>query len=232
MAHGRTPRFSAGRRAVNVTVVIATHNMAETLGEAVDSALVAGATDVVIFDDRSTDDTWQAYLNITARHGKLVRRVAGLELPVKPAVGRNIAIQHCDYNLILPLDADDQLLPDGLKALRSAYRPGAVVYGGWIENGQAVRPPPPGMLRRKHVCHATYLFHKNDWLKVRGYDPDFSFGGEDWAFLVALQAAGLEVVCVDAPIYARGGVNGRTQAARARGQVIKDMIAAKWLANG
>lgn len=119
---------------------------------------------------------------------------------------RNSMIDHpSTTELIFPLDADDELLPDGLQALYDAWQPGTLVYGDWLvvtEEGESlVAAPPPEMLNRKSVAHASWLFHRDDWSRVGGYDPDFNLGCEDWAFMVALVRAGVKPVRVKVPIY-------------------------------
>jgi glycosyltransferase involved in cell wall biosynthesis len=143
---------------------------------------------------------------------------------------RNLGIQLSTFNeLCLPLDDDDELLPDGLQALVDAWQPGTLVYGGWIEGDEYKSPAPPEMLNRKNVAHATWLFHKDDWRRVGGYDPDFNIGGEDWAFMVALVAAGVRAVRIDTPIYRKAVREGsRTDQARSRFPFIKQLLREKY----
>lgn len=147
---------------------------------------------------------------------------------------RNAMINSHLGELYIPLDADDELIPGAKEALTNAWEPGTWVYGGWIEaepdgTETVISAPPPGMLNRKALCHATMLFHRNDWAKVGGYDPDFNLGGEDWAFQVALTAAGVRPVRVDQPIYRRHiGVNARTGQARQYGDVILRLLRDKY----
>lgn len=203
-----------------VSVIIPCRNQADTLKRAVESAFQAGAREVSVFDDKSTDhlsDVWdtllQKYpfesrvkLGSLRRYGNdhyILRRVGA-------AVARNQAIGQAnhstDYDLIIPLDADDVLLD--IQPLLDAYQPGTWVYGNYIEvdeiNGtrREIIAPPPGMLAKKNICHATMLFHKDDWQRVGGYDPDFAYA-EDYAFQCALTNAGITPVHVSAFVYER-----------------------------
>lgn len=153
---------------------------------------------------------------------------------------RNLGIFHAQNDLIVPLDADDEMLPDGVKHLVEAWQPGTFVYGNWLEGpylgpddaydpGKLVNAPPPEMLHHKHVAHATWLFHKDDWARVGGYDPDFNIGGEDWAFMCALVEAGVRPIRINAPIYRRTVRAGsRTDQARGRIDFIKQLLREKY----
>jgi glycosyltransferase involved in cell wall biosynthesis len=147
---------------------------------------------------------------------------------------RNEAIGRVQTDLILPLDADDYLLPGAVERMAAAWQPGKVVYGDWRElyPGGSVdyKPaPPPEMLNRKHVCHATYLFAKEDWQRVGGYDPDFNIGAEDWEFMIALVEAGCELVKVygDSLYVKTIGDNARTHKAVKRKDIIKQLLLEK-----
>lgn len=120
-----------------------------------------------------------------------------------PAVARNEGILQTLQNWIVCLDADDELLYGSLQALYEAWQPGTWVYGGWMEDKARIEAPPVGMLNRKPLCHATFLFHRNDWMRVGGFDFNFSLGIEDWAFQVALTTAGVQPIRIDYPVYQR-----------------------------
>lgn len=148
---------------------------------------------------------------------------------------RNEGIYRATTPLILPLDSDDYLLPGAVERMAQAWQPGKVVYGNWrelqldgsCENKQA---PPPNMLSRKHICHATYLFAKEDWQRVGGYDPDFNIGAEDWAFMIALVNAGCELVRLDGdPLYVKTlNEDGRTHKAIRHKHMIQELLREKY----
>ena len=63
------------------------------------------------------------------------------DFPHGVCAARNTAIANADDDsLILPLDADDELLPGAIKALTDAYIPGAIVYGDWVEPTPVASP--------------------------------------------------------------------------------------------
>lgn len=143
---------------------------------------------------------------------------------------RNQAIYMAETPLILPLDADDYLLPGAVERMAQAWQPGKVVYGNWISTDDWLSAPPPEMLNRKHVCHATYLFAKEDWQRVGGYDPDFNIGAEDWAFMIALANAGCELVRLNGdPLYVKTmNENGRTHKAVRHKDMIRQLLLEKY----
>lgn len=159
-------------------------------------------------------------------------------IPAGVCHARNIGVFKSHNNLILPLDADDYLLPGAVARMAEAWSPGKVVYGGWTEQSAAEnlvkledrQAPPPEMLSRKHICHATYLFAKEDWQRVGGYDPDFSIGAEDWAFMIALVNAGCELIRLDdAPLYVKTvNEDGRTHKAIRHKDMIRQLLLEKY----
>lgn len=217
---------------VNATVIIPCKDMADTLTAAVESALAAKAANVIIVNDGSKDNT-----DIIARDlERVYESVVYIRSSMSNGVcfARNQAIAHpACTGLVIPLDADDTLLLEGVTLLADAWEHNTWVYGGWIEtDGDASFPvdaPPPGMLDRKNVCHATMLFSRADWERVGGYDPDFNIGGEDWAFQRALTTAGVKPVRIDAPIYTRWmKENHRTDKARERIPFINKLMVEKY----
>lgn len=183
-----------------VAVIIPVKNHAKFIHRAVESAL--DAEQVVIINDHSSDDSRavgkqlaDAYPNVTL-----------IDSPGHGVVAaRNAGIAHTDDALIVPLDADDTFTPGGLQALVGAWTPGTWVYSDYYqqEAGETARKfaPPPGVLRRKNICHATIAFAKSDWAMVGGYDPAFEICCEDWALTIALTLARVRPVQLREPTY-------------------------------
>lgn len=214
------------------TVIIPCKNMADTLIQAVESAIKAKADTVIIVNDGSTDNTFIIGQDLERLYPNV--HYIGNRMSNGVCFARNQAIAHpaCG-GLVVPLDADDTLLPEGLTLLSDVWEHDRWVYGGWIEtDGDATfttDAPPPGMLDRKNLCHATMLFSRADWERVGGYDPDFNIGGEDWAFQRALVGAGITPVRVDAPVYTRWmRDNERTAKARDRIPFINKLMREKY----
>lgn len=186
-----------------VTCIIPCHNGAATIERAVISALDAGCNAVCVYDDGSTDDTPQV-LERLKKHFWIYT----FSDPLLPKVGvnfaRNYLVAMVDTGLIIPLDADDELRD--ITPLVEAWTPGTWVYGNYAEHDSGsittVKGSAAGALPRKNITGITFLFHKDDWQKVGGYDPDFAYA-EDYAFQCALTNAGVQPKYVDTVVYDR-----------------------------
>lgn len=201
---------------MKISVIIPVHNMAATVKRAIDSALPQ-ADEIIVVDDGSTDDT-PAVLD-TIKHRKMKR----ITHPVNRGVvaARNHAIGQMDTDWILPLDADDYLTENIIPTLRVAVDSRTFAYGDWLEDEGGELPvmkqaAPIGMIDRKNVAKATFLFSRTMWDEVAGYDAAFeSIGAEDWAFMVALLEAGFRGVRIEIPIYHyQSATDGRAALAR------------------
>ena len=189
---------------VEVTVVIPCHNQGATLRRAVESALDADR--IIVVNDASHEDV-DAFWELRLQYHTMCKVSTGSDVPAGVSHARNLAISHAeDKDLIVALDADDELLPGALKALMDAWKPGTFVYGNTIRvdfdgTETFVAAPPPGMITKKTITQATMCFSRADWLAVGGYSPDFNIGAEDWAFALSLYKAGIQPVKIDVAVY-------------------------------
>ena len=194
---------------IPVTVVIPCHNMANTLGRAIESAM--DAAEIIIVQDGESEVIKHIGWSFL-QPGVLVYSIEAADyFPSGVSNARNVGIQRAKHALILPLDADDELLPGALQAMYDAWQEGVMVYGGWREDDVDYQAPPIEMIKRKSVCHATMLFSREDWLRVGGYDIKYNIGYEDWAFMLKLYNTGVKAVRLERPLYVRNvSDNGRT----------------------
>lgn len=215
-----------------VTCIIPVHNNEKSIEKAIESAFNAGCDYVLAYDDHSTDNSLQIMIELRDKQWRAVDKYpheVGVEKDLDlwarshvlhligwrtldemqvfglkgVNVARNFLVGHSPWGLIIPLDADDTL--HDIRPLVEAWRPGTWVYGNHCVHNQGqtlYHGAPIGMLSRKEVTGVTFLFHKDDWLKVGGFDPDFAYA-EDYAFQCALQANGVEGVYVDTLVYER-----------------------------
>lgn len=210
-----------------VAVIIPVKNHANYLRRAVTSALEAES--IIIISDHSTDDSRQV-----AKH--LSDEFANVTLIDSPGAGvvaaRNAGIAHTSENLIVPLDADDYFVPGGLNILADAWKSGTWVYSDYYvqDRGETARKfaPPPGVLRRKNICHATICMSKADWATVGGYDPAFEICCEDWALTIALTLARVHPVRVTQPTYIKTATGGRGDQCRRHAREIRKLLAQKY----
>lgn len=226
---------------MGVSVIIPCRNQASTLERAVKSAFAVGADEVLVFDDASTDNS-----NIIAReieckyrdsaHNFVLLNTYAVRMGVSHARNDLIIAAHNDW--IIPLDADDELLPSDTLihsgGLRLAWDVDTdFYYGGWIEHytdghEETFKAPPAAMLNRKPLCHATMMFSKQQWQTAGGYDSDFFFG-EDYAFQCALVNVGFKPSQQYFPMYKRYVSNNpRTNKAMKYWPIIQEMAKEKY----
>ena len=104
---------------MRVSVIVPTCNRAELALRAIDSALAAGAAEVVVVDDASVDRTWD---RVGERYGTDSRvRAIRLERNAGPSVARNRGLAAAGGDAVLFLDSDDTLAPDAIALARSAF---------------------------------------------------------------------------------------------------------------
>lgn len=203
---------------MGVAVIIPCHNHAETLQRAIISAYEQ-CDEVVVCLDICGENTLAALDRLRIANLTVIESANLVRSGV--CFTRNLAISMTKEDLIVPLDADDELTPGAVKALTDAYLPGIFVYGGWIQGGTAYRAPPIKMIYRKNIARATWLFARSDWLKVGGYPAEFEAGYEDWAFMCALLEAGIKGREIDFPVLKQYHIDGeRTRKVRENGELL------------
>lgn len=184
-----------------VTVIVPLHNYAQFVGEALDS--VAGQSlrelDLVIVDDASTDESLSVAVGWVRRHAERFNRVLLLQHAKNAGLGpaRNSAVERAETPFVLPLDADDRLLPTACERLLRV-----------LANGQADFAYPliqrfgeDGSIMGKHAYSAQSLvggnciaaialIRKECWAAVGGY-AGIEQGWEDFDFWCKFVEMGL-----------------------------------------
>ena len=176
-----------------VSVVIPCFQQAEYLAEAVESVVAQtfGDWEIVIVDDGSTDATAAVAEGLIAAHPdhriRLLRQAnSGV------AAARNNGIAASAGRYVLPLDADDILLPPMLErtvALLEAEPGVAVAYTDYERFGTEQGPVAAGPWTIEQLCYScplsgTSLYHREVWTAVGGYNPKMRHGYEDWDFWI------------------------------------------------
>lgn len=182
---------------MDVTCIIPVHNGQKTIKAAVDSALANPLiSQVLVFNDSSTDSTDDILFGyeLAFPDGKVSILTLGLPFPSGVNTARNFLINEAKDGLIIPLDADDTLRD--IRPFVEAYEPNTFIYGDYYIEDVTQTPymffgAPVGTLSRKNITGISMLFHRNDWIKAGGYNPDFAYA-EDWAFQCALVNAGVQ----------------------------------------
>ena len=203
--------------APRAAVVIPCFNDGPTVTEAVQSAREQENCELVVVDDGSTDAATLAVLAELAASGCEVihQRNRGT------SAARMAGVWATSAPYILPLDADDALLPGAVTALADeldARREIAAVWGGLTLFGEAEEP----LLRRAanlDPWRITYfntlpysaLYRRDALLAVGGWSLPGSF--QDWDLWMALAEAGYAADAVEQPVH-RYRLHGPRQFAR------------------
>ena len=113
-------------------VVIPVHDGADTISRAVRSVVAQNpSVRVVVVDDGSTDGSAQVAAEASDRVVVITQPCRG------PGAARNRGVEASPADLVVVLDADDELLPGALNAFESAHRNGArLVRSGAIVSSE------------------------------------------------------------------------------------------------
>jgi glycosyltransferase involved in cell wall biosynthesis len=153
---------------------------------------------VIIVDDASDD------LETTEALDKLDQDpfITVIRLPENsgPSVARNRALAEVTENYVLPLDADDMLLPrtleDMVEQLERAPNDIGFIYPNVQHFGNRhdfYRPPAYNLnlLLNNNYCAATSLFDRRVFAAGVRYAEDIVFGHEDWDLVLQMAERGI-----------------------------------------
>ena len=184
-----------------MTVIVPLHNYARHVEEALD--LVAAQTladlDLVVVDDASTDDSLTVARRWAEANAARFNRLLVLRHPHNAGLGpaRNTGFDAAETPFVLPLDADNRLLPGCAAACLATLRAsGAAVAYPELRQfgaGEAVMgavPFHPMRLVGGPFLDAMALVDKSAWAAVGGYDH-VRFGWEDYDFWCRLAEHGM-----------------------------------------
>lgn len=201
-----------------VGIVVPCHRHGLFIDECIESirAQTLPASQVVVVDDGSDDpETIQALRRLEHDGDVLV-----LRLPDNrgPSAARNRALRELRTSYVLPLDADDKLLPDALERMVRQLEqcppdvgyvyPHARYFG--TRNDDVVSPAYNlFLLMRSNYCPAPALFDRRAFEAGVEYSEQIVFGHEDWDLVLQLAERGLRGVPADGPtfLYRRRGLS-------------------------
>lgn len=140
---------------LGLSVVIPAFNASATLGAAVDSAFAAGADEVIVVDDGSTDVT----ADVAHRRGARVQSQPNSGA----SVARQTGLRAASGRYVVLLDADDVLVPDGVRASVKvlddeprAVAAGGTVSGVWPDGSVREWPPKYREISRDVILRAGF----------------------------------------------------------------------------
>jgi hypothetical protein len=202
ISRGPTPSFS---------VVIAAHNAADTIADALDSVFsqTVPAREIVVCDDGSTDDLAAAIAPYRSRVTFVRQENAG------EGAAKNTGVSQASGDYVVFLDADDTFLPERLEALGelAATRPDLDVLttDAWLEiDGAVVRRCYEGSWtfevedQRGAILERNFIFglaavRRTRFLESGGFDPTVQHG-TDWDLWCRMLLDGSRAGLVDEPL--------------------------------
>jgi glycosyltransferase involved in cell wall biosynthesis len=165
----------------DVTVVVPLYNYAGHVVEALESvrAQTLAVLDLIVVEDKSTDDSLSVALHWLAANAPRFNRALLLRNRANSglAATRNAGFEAAETPYVLPLDADNRLLPDCTAAcLRTARDTGAALAYPIIQQFGDLRglmgdlPFDPLRLQTDNYIDAMALISKAAWVAVGGYN--------------------------------------------------------------
>lgn len=214
-----------------ISIIITCYNDGDFIEEAIESVRLSTISnwEIIIVDDFSTDLNTQDKLRELKSKGYQV-----LQLAKNQGVGnaRNKGIQNARGEYILPLDADDRILPTYLEKACSAldkHLNAAVIYCNVKRFGDkdTIRIAPDfnfkTLLAGNYIASCS-VFRKIFWEKCGGYDvkmPNY----EDWEFWISVAEKGKHFIHLNEVLFEYRSRNGskisKTKIAEHRANVVK-----------
>lgn len=184
-----------------ITIIIPSFGQAEFLMDAIESAIDQTVkAEIIVVDDGSTDGS----LEIAQKYPvKVISQVnKGL------ASARNAGIMNATGEYVLPLDADDILLPECVEEMTKAIQdtdadviaPSFKQFGVW--NSEVILDPNVKIdqfLTDNRIGYFSAI-KKEALLEVGGYNPKMIFGWEDWDLWIDLFKRGKSLCVIQKPL--------------------------------
>jgi glycosyltransferase involved in cell wall biosynthesis/GT2 family glycosyltransferase/SAM-dependent methyltransferase len=184
-----------------VTVVVPLYNYAKYIVEALDSvkAQTLRALDLVVVDDASTDCSLATAVKWAEHNASRFNRMTILRNRVNAGLGptRNAGIDAADTLYVLPLDADNRLLPscceaslDAILSTNAAFVYPVIRQFGAADGLMGTPGFEPLRFIGGNYIDAMALMTKEAWSAAGGYG-DLRLGWEDFDFWCRLVELGL-----------------------------------------
>jgi glycosyltransferase involved in cell wall biosynthesis len=201
-----------------VSVLIPHYNQARFLGECVNSVWTQTYpnVEIVVVDDCSTEhDTATVLEELEEQDDVTVLR---LEENGGPSRARNRGLERCSGRYVLPLDADNLLLPEAIEVLveqlSTAGEDVGFIYPKlqFFGNREDYYEPPPYnvyTLFHGNFCDTCSLIDRQVFDAGLRYREEIFLGHEDWEFVLRLAAHGVRGEAAHAPTlrYRKWGFN-------------------------
>lgn len=213
---GFTSRPPAGTPLVSV--LVPHFNQARFLDECIESvrAQTYPAIEIVVVDDASTEHATDVELSKLEEDGDLT--VLRLSENAGPSHARNVGLERCTGEYILPVDADNVLLPDAVEnlveQLSAAEETVGFIYPnlqyfGNREDYYEVPEYNVYTLLHGNFCDTCSLLDRRIFDAGERYREELRLGHEDWEFVLRLAARGIRGEAAHGPtvLYRKWGFN-------------------------
>jgi len=185
-----------------VTVIVPLYNYAHYVEEALDSvrAQTLASLDLVVVDDCSTDASLDVARQWAERHASRFNRITVIRNRANAGLGltRNAGFAAAETPYVLPLDADNRLLPEccdkllwHAEATGVAFTYPVIREFGDSDKPMGIFPYAPARLIGVPYIDAMALVSVAAWAGVGGYS-DTRLGWEDYEFWCRMAEFGLE----------------------------------------
>lgn len=235
----RRTLFSHGKGgAARVSIIIPLYNYADYIIEALESAKAQSepVLDLIVIDDGSRDDGPELARQWMGANTERFNRLLLLGHVQNAGLGftRNSGFDAAETLYVLPLDADNRLLPaacsrlaDQLDASRAAFAYPQIRCFGDSSKIVGTEAFSPHRLRVGNYIDAMALVRKSAWAEAGGYDH-VQFGWEDydfWLNLVECGRAGVNVaeVLAEYRVHNRSMLRTATDVPGNRRKLVEDM---------
>lgn len=194
-----------------VSIIIPCYNQGHFLEDAlqsIDQSAIEFPVQVIIINDGSTDEmTIQkiSELALDSRYIVISQENMGL------SAARNTGIARAGGSYILPLDADNKILPAYINKAVPLLASGQydIVYGSPIFFGENKKirkyrsiPFDGYTLLERNYIDACAVFKKDVWVKNGGYDTGMPIKThEDWEFWINAYSNGFRFCFLDEPLF-------------------------------
>jgi glycosyltransferase involved in cell wall biosynthesis len=183
-----------------VSILVPHYNQPQMLAECIDSiwAQTYPNIELILVDDCSTTDGTAAQLEeLEKRDEALAIR---LDRNGGPSRARNIGLEHCAGRYVLPVDADNLLLPEAVERLVEQISTAGEEIGFIYPNlqffGNREDYFEPGdfnlyKLLQANYCDTCSLIDREVFDAGLRYREEILLGHEDWEFILRLAAHGV-----------------------------------------
>ena len=195
---------------IRTSIIVPLFNQKDFLAEAVESALAQTVpVEIIIVDDGSTDGGRFLADEYEERGVRVVHQVnKGL------ASARNTGIMNATGEFVLPLDADDLLLPTAVERIQKVFddTDADVVAPSFTNFGEVnadvllmPRPTFNDFLTGNRVGYCSAI-KRNLLLEVGGYSPRMTWGFEDYHLWFDILKRGKKIYTIAEPLGSIGFV--------------------------